>query len=46
MGDDIPDLILFDKVGVSACPADAAYENLERAIYISPKMVDMVAFVM
>jgi len=37
MGDDIPDLILFDKVGVSACPADAAYENLERAIYISPK---------
>lgn len=37
MGDDIPDLCLFDRVGVSACPSDAATENLERAVYISPK---------
>jgi 3-deoxy-D-manno-octulosonate 8-phosphate phosphatase (KDO 8-P phosphatase) len=37
MGDDIPDLCLYDKVGIAACPADAATENLERAGYISPK---------
>ncbi|MBK9734516.1 MAG: 3-deoxy-D-manno-octulosonate 8-phosphate phosphatase [Saprospiraceae bacterium] len=37
MGDDIPDLILYDKVGVSACPADACAENLQRASFISSK---------
>jgi 3-deoxy-D-manno-octulosonate 8-phosphate phosphatase (KDO 8-P phosphatase) len=37
MGDDIPDLVLFEKVGISACPADAAIENLQRAKYISSK---------
>lgn len=37
MGDDIPDLVLYDKVGISACPADAATDNLERAMYISSK---------
>ncbi len=36
MGDDIPDLVLYDKVGISACPADAAPENLQKAMYISP----------
>lgn len=37
MGDDIPDLILYDRVGISASPADGAHENLKRAMYISPK---------
>ena len=37
MGDDIPDLVLFDKVGISACPSDAAVENLQRANYISSR---------
>lgn len=37
MGDDVPDLVLYDKVGISACPADAASDNLDRAMYISAK---------
>ena len=37
MGDDIPDLVLYSEVGISATPADGAIENLQRAIYISPK---------
>lgn len=37
MGDDIPDLVLYDKVGVSACPADGTSDNLERAMYIAAK---------
>lgn len=37
MGDDIPDLVLYDKVGISACPKDAAFENLARAHYVSSK---------
>ena len=37
MGDDIPDLVLYDKVGVSACPVDASAENLQRATFISSK---------
>ena len=37
MGDDIPDLVLYDKVGISSCPSDAAVENLQRASYISSK---------
>lgn len=36
MGDDIPDLPLYEKAGISACPADGATENLQRAMYISP----------
>jgi 3-deoxy-D-manno-octulosonate 8-phosphate phosphatase (KDO 8-P phosphatase) len=37
MGDDIPDLILYEKVGISASPADGATENLQRAQFISSK---------
>jgi len=37
MGDDIPDLILYDKVGISSSPADGAAENLQRAQFISSK---------
>ncbi|MBK8668054.1 MAG: 3-deoxy-D-manno-octulosonate 8-phosphate phosphatase [Saprospiraceae bacterium] len=37
MGDDIPDLPLYDKVGVSACPSDGATDNLQKAMYISSK---------
>lgn len=36
MGDDIPDLLLFDEVGISSCPSDAAVDVLQRARYISP----------
>ncbi|MBK8516352.1 MAG: 3-deoxy-D-manno-octulosonate 8-phosphate phosphatase [Saprospiraceae bacterium] len=36
MGDDIPDLVLYDLVGISSCPSDAANENLSKAMYISP----------
>ncbi|MCE2789121.1 MAG: 3-deoxy-D-manno-octulosonate 8-phosphate phosphatase [Saprospiraceae bacterium] len=36
MGDDIPDLPLYEKAGISACPSDGATENLQRAMYISP----------
>lgn len=35
MGDDIPDLVLFDKVGISSCPSDAVVDVLQRAEYIS-----------
>lgn len=37
MGDDVPDLVLFDKVGVAACPSDAADDVLVRADFISSK---------
>lgn len=37
MGDDLADLILFDKVLLSTCPSDAANEVLQKAEYISPK---------
>lgn len=37
MGDDIPDLVLFNKVGVAACPKDAADDILVRADFISSK---------
>lgn len=37
MGDDLPDLPLYNMVGVSACPADAAHENLEKAEFITSK---------
>ncbi|MBK9257524.1 MAG: 3-deoxy-D-manno-octulosonate 8-phosphate phosphatase [Saprospiraceae bacterium] len=37
MGDDIPDLILYDKVSVSVCPADGATDNLQKADFITHK---------
>lgn len=37
MGDDIPDLALYDFIGISACPYDAAHENIKKANYISSK---------
>ena len=35
VGDDIPDLSAFDKVGVRACPADAVQDVKERSDFIS-----------
>ena len=35
MGDDLPDYPMMNRVGVSACPADAAVEIKEIADYIS-----------
>lgn len=37
MGDDIPDYEIMQKVGIPTCPADAAYEIKEIAVYISDK---------
>jgi len=37
MGDDLADLVLFDKVLLATCPRDAANEVLQQAEYISPK---------
>jgi 3-deoxy-D-manno-octulosonate 8-phosphate phosphatase (KDO 8-P phosphatase) len=34
MGDDLPDLPIMSRVGVSACPSDAAAEVLERAALV------------
>ena len=36
MGDDLPDLPLMNKVGLSCCPADAVHEIRTAAKYISP----------
>ena len=36
MGDDVPDLSLFDRVGISSCPSDAVPDVLKRAEFISP----------
>jgi 3-deoxy-D-manno-octulosonate 8-phosphate phosphatase (KDO 8-P phosphatase) len=36
MGDDMPDLLVMDWVGLSACPTDAATEVRLAANYISP----------
>jgi 3-deoxy-D-manno-octulosonate 8-phosphate phosphatase (KDO 8-P phosphatase) len=36
MGDDLPDLPLMNKVGMSCCPADAVSEIRSIAKYISP----------
>ena len=36
MGDDVPDYSVMRKVGLPACPADAAPEVLAIAKYISP----------
>lgn len=35
MGDDIPDVPVLKRVGLSCCPQDAAYEVLEICKYIS-----------
>ena len=37
MGDDFPDIEVMQKVGIAACPKDAAHEVIEIADYISPK---------
>jgi 3-deoxy-D-manno-octulosonate 8-phosphate phosphatase (KDO 8-P phosphatase) len=36
MGDDLPDIPLMSKVGLSACPADAVSEVKSIVKYISP----------
>jgi len=36
MGDDLPDLQILRKVGLSACPADSVPEVLNTVDYISP----------
>ncbi len=36
MGDDLPDLQILRKVGLSACPADAVPEILNVVDYVSP----------
>ena len=36
MGDDLPDIPLMSKVGLSACPADAVNEVKSIVKYISP----------
>lgn len=36
MGDDLPDLQILRKVGLSACPSDAVPEVLNTVDYISP----------
>jgi 3-deoxy-D-manno-octulosonate 8-phosphate phosphatase (KDO 8-P phosphatase) len=36
MGDDLPDLALLQKVGLSTCPADAVTEVRDICKYISP----------
>lgn len=36
VGDDLPDLEILRKVGLSACPADAASEIINTVDYISP----------
>ncbi len=36
MGDDLPDYLPMRKVGLSACPRDAAHEIIELSRYISP----------
>lgn len=37
MGDDIPDLNVYPLAGISVSPADGAFENLERAMYITAR---------
>lgn len=37
MGDDLPDFEIMRKVGISACPSDAAHEIKEIANYVSDK---------
>jgi len=37
MGDDLPDLCILEKVGLSCCPADAVEEVLEKCAFVSAK---------
>ena len=37
MGDDLPDYEIMQRVGLSACPSDAAHEIREMAKYVSAK---------
>ncbi len=37
MGDDVPDIPVMEKVGVSCCPKDAVTDVLQMSDYISPK---------
>lgn len=37
MGDDLADLVVFDKVLLATCPRDAAPEVIKKAEFISPK---------
>ena len=37
MGDDIPDYVVMEMVGIAACPADAAHEIKHVSQYISKK---------
>ena len=37
MGDDVPDIPVMEKVGVSCCPNDAVADVLAMADYVSPK---------
>ena len=34
MGDDLPDLVNFEKAGIAVCPADADHEVIRKADYI------------
>ncbi|MBK7525506.1 MAG: 3-deoxy-D-manno-octulosonate 8-phosphate phosphatase [Saprospiraceae bacterium] len=34
LGDDIPDLEIYPLSGISACPADGSFDNLNQADYI------------
>ncbi len=36
LGDDVPDYKVMRRVGLPACPKDAAHEVLDIALYISP----------
>lgn len=37
MGDDLADLVVFDKVLLACCPRDAAQEVIKKAEFVSPK---------
>ncbi len=37
MGDDLADLVVFDKVLLATCPRDAAPEVIKKAEFVSPK---------
>ena len=37
MGDDLPDLCVLERVGLSACPNDASYEVQDVCKFISSK---------
>ncbi len=36
MGDDLPDVLVLAKAGLSCCPANAAVEARKSSVYISP----------